>query len=448
MKKAHLPLSRRFKIFTSVALVFLTPIISITNVSAIDSMFYSGNDILFYDPDASGPCSGDSGSTGGGSTVPSASNAEVRTFVNEPVTSTWNISDSKVEQWFLKQAGARSVVRKYGLTASNIGNITKAVKSNNVSPAYFYIYAATEGGGAAGFINHFSSDTSGGGEANAARDAKYINDQSKVMTGEPAWVDMGVSPRRDFVPQSVKASGNADYKNMKSGSIGRIYIAATAAAAWEVYYPEGLKKSHNQVQDYGGPISVLMDSIKRLGGNPMDGGSAVSSDTGGCDGNTGVTGEGMAKGLSWAKMIADNNGYGYDQPGRTTGWQKWQSDPKCTHNCGSFDCSSFISAILTIAGYFKTNPNFSTANEGSELEKAGFKKVASSASTSNGLQPGDVLITSGHTEIYLGNNQTAGARTNERHGIAGGQVGDQNSKEIVAGPYYNDHWTAVYRAQK
>lgn len=56
-------------------------------------------------------------------------------------------------------------------------------------------------------------------------------------------VDLGQKPNLqiDFLPQSVKDSGNASFASMPSDSIGRAYIPAT----WEVYYPDGLLKSYN-----------------------------------------------------------------------------------------------------------------------------------------------------------------------------------------------------------
>jgi hypothetical protein len=86
------------------------------------------------------------------------------------------------------------------------------------------------------------------------------------MDDQPSWIDYG-NPV-DFVPQSVKKSGNASFAKMPSGSIGRAYIAATAATTWEVYYPNGLKKEYNKVQDYGAPMQGVMNSIKAMGGKP------------------------------------------------------------------------------------------------------------------------------------------------------------------------------------
>ncbi|MCA9331095.1 C40 family peptidase, partial [Candidatus Saccharibacteria bacterium] len=350
--------------------------------------------------------------------------------------------------WFLQQAGARATVTKYGLSTSNIGEITSAIKAAGVSPVFFYAYTVNEGGGAGGFINHYGSDAAGGGVGNAQRDAEYLANQSKIMDSQPSWIDAG-NPV-DFVPQDIKDSGNASFQSMPEGTIGRAYIPATAATTWEVYYPNGLKKEYNKVQDYGHPLNDTMENIQKMGGNPAEGGSTIQSGTAssGCSGTTTtVSGEGMDKAINWAKSIAENNGYGYDQGTRTSGWEKWQSDQSCTDQCGSFDCSSFVSAALTMGGYFSENPNFNTGNEAQSLEQAGFTQVATSAASSESLQVGDILIASGHhTAIYIGNDQMVEAAHDENRGASGGQIGDQPGDEIRVRDFYNYPWTLVYRA--
>lgn len=442
MSRGYSTLFKRYTLIT-VSILLLFPSVA----GAFDLNFASGNNVIFSDPDASGSaCSSSSGGLGtsSSSSIPgSYTHDQEKVFASEPVNSTWNISDTTVEQWFLKQGSARATVQKYNLTSSNIGAITSAVKAQNVSPAFFYLYTVNEGGGAGGFINHFQSESAGGGVGNATADAKYIYQYSNKSDLTPGWTDAGNYV--DFVPQSVKTAGDADYKSFPLGTIGKIYIPATAATTWAYYYPDGLKKSFNKIQDYGDTFNAMMQNIKKLGGDPFKGGSAVVSS--GCA--NGVTGEGMAKAISFAEAIAANDGYGYDQDTRTSGWVKWQAEPNCNHACGSFDCSSFISAILTVGGYFKTNPNFSTLNEATELKGAGFTQVTPVPTTKPvGLIAGDVLIKDGHTEMYIGNNQNVSASKNENNGINGGQIGDQTGQEIWTKPYYDGNWTSVWRAPK
>lgn len=393
-----------------------------------------------------------SSSTGGSQCCSTASvgSGQIAAFASLPITSTWNISDSTAEQWFLAQAGARATKTRYGLNAGNIGEITSAVKAAGVSPVFFYAYTVNEGGGAGGFINHYRGEAAGGGVGNAKRDAEYLDSQSKIMDSQPSWVDAG-NPV-DFVPQDVKDRGNASFKSMPAGTIGRAYIPATAATTWEVYYPDGLKAEFNQVQNYGRPLNDTMQNIQKMGGNPTVGGATVGAGAslGSCAGASAVAGEGMEKAINWAKTIATSNAYGYDQDTRTTGWDKWQSDPNCADKCGNFDCSSFISAALTVAGYFDTNPQFNTGDEPRALERIGFTKVnVSSLTTSKELQAGDILIASGHhTALYIGNDQIAETGHDENHEYRGGQVGDQTGEENRVHAFYSYPWDMVYRAPK
>lgn len=405
-------------------------------------LFKSG--IQYYESNSTtSSCSTTSSTTTSGGLPSSYATSEVTAFARQPITATWNIADSTIEQWYLEQGSAKVRVDEFGLTSNNISEITSAVKAAGVSPVFFYGYAVTEGGGNGGFINHYTNSEPGGGVANAKKDAEYIASQSQKTYDDPAWFDYGPPRGPDFVPKDIQEAGNADFKSMPLGTIGRVIIPATAAAAWSVYYPDGLKKEFNQVGTYGAPIQGIMNSIKKLGGDPMDGGAIVSS--GSCTST--VTGEGMTKAINWAVMIANNNGYGYDQNTRTSGWEKWQSDPSCTTNCGSLDCSSLVSAALTEAGYFTTNPNFSTSGLDDALEKAGFTKLTVSFETSKDLLPGDILNSSGsHTEIYIGNDQTVGAHQNENKGINGGKVGDQTGDEISVVPYKNHPWKTAWRA--
>lgn len=370
------------------------------------------------------------------------SNSTIQAFARSPLNSNWAISDATVEQWFLKQAGASRVKNRYGLNESNINEITAVVKVAGVSPVFFYTYTVNEGGGAGGFINHYGHEAPGGGVGNATKDANYLRDASQNMASKPSWFDAGNVVH--FVPQGVQDAGNKDFQNMPIDTIGRAYIPATAATTWEVYYPDGLKKEFNQVQNYGSPLNDMINNIKEMGGDPAQGGVVASGD---CQDNNKLSGEGVTKAVEWAKMIANNNGYGYDQSTRTSGWQKWQEDPNCTDQCGSFDCSSFIAGAFTEAGIFKTNPQFNTGSMVDFLSKNGFKKVADSEAVIENLQPGDILIRTGHTALYIGGDQIAHASINENRGSTGGQVGDQTGKEIAIASFSKTGWDlGIWRA--
>lgn len=171
-----------------------------------------------------------------------------------------------------------------GGNQKQIKEVLNAVKDEGVSPAFFASYEVGEGYNASwGWLNHTTPQ--GDYLQDARATAKWIVSQSKRMNEQPAWIDF--ANYVDFVPANVKSSGNKDFSNMKSGAIGRVVIAGTAAATWEVYYPNGLKAEYNGVQDYGAPLTEQYKNIEKWGGSLSGGGDGGNDDGGNDGGNDG-----------------------------------------------------------------------------------------------------------------------------------------------------------------
>ena len=119
---------------------------------------------------------------------------------------------------------------------------------------------------------------------------------------------------------------------------------------------------------------------------------------------------------------------GYSQPKRTTIKLGQTYDTYC-------DCSSLMSWALTRGGYFKTNPWFSTSNERSKLQAAGWTQV----SISGVWQPGDIVWRSGHTEMVYqgkaGSGITMGAHSPNRAW----------AEQVSIGNYYRKDFTELWR---
>lgn len=179
-----------------------------------------------------------------------------------------------------------------GGSESRTKEVLQAVKDAGVSPAYFAAYEVGEGYNSAwGWLNHTSP------QGNPVQDAKsvcaWIVRQSKDMAGVPAWIDY--ANYVDFVPASVKAEGNADFKSLPSGTIGRVTVAGTAAATWEVYYPNGLLASYNKIQNYGKPLTDQYKKILAWGGKIDGKGSdGDDEDAGGTSGGGNTSGNGSS----------------------------------------------------------------------------------------------------------------------------------------------------------
>lgn len=124
----------------------------------------------------------------------------------------------------------------------------------------------------------------------------------------------------------------------------------------------------------------------------------------------------IQKGIDWAVGIAKDDSHGYDQ----------------THRNGpDYDCSSFISTALWVAG-FAISPNSWTGNMKEQLLAAGFKIC---------LPPwkaGDIhLNEKHHVCMSINEKEIVEANINENCRITGGKTGDQTGHEIHIRDYYD-----------
>lgn len=135
--------------------------------------------------------------------------------------------------------------------------------------------------------------------------------------------------------------------------------------------------------------------------------------------------------LQWAIDIANDDSHGYSQCNRT-------GNP-------DYDCSSLVWYSLVEGAGFDANElggyPFSTHSEASLLKKVGFTEYQYTGEAD--LQPGDILLRSEHTEIYVGDGQTVGAHVAETGGKCGA-AGDQTGHEIDVGPI-RGVWQTYYR---
>ena len=157
--------------------------------------------------------------------------------------------------------------------------------------------------------------------------------------------------------------------------------------------------------------------------------------------------------MTWLMMIADDDSHGYDQNRR---------------NGPDYDCSSLVYYGLLNSGFttkqLGSSP-FTTGDMDKTLTRVGFKRYSFNSLVPNedsviNLQPGDILLKKGHTEVYAGRGKTVGA-----HGSECGDLkctcsaydsahprkyacskGDQLGVEIDAkGEVMNRGWVSVYR---
>lgn len=79
-----------------------------------------------------------------------------------------------------------------------------------------------------------------------------------------AWYDQAF-PDRYTTPKDKQEKGQKEADSLPKGSIGRMYLAGSAAMTWACFDPEALKGSVNGVQDYGDPIAGITALLKEWG---------------------------------------------------------------------------------------------------------------------------------------------------------------------------------------
>lgn len=136
--------------------------------------------------------------------------------------------------------------------------------------------------------------------------------------------------------------------------------------------------------------------------------------------------------VQWAVNIANDDSHGYDQGSR------WGPD---------YDCSSLVISAYENAGVpVKTNHASNTRNMEAIFIKTGFEYVSNfNPSSYANLIRGDVLLSHGHTAMYVGDGQLVEASQNEFKGAHGGAEGDQTKREIWVHNYYNNGWYRAFR---
>ena len=114
---------------------------------------------------------------------------------------------------------------------------------------------------------------------------------------------------------------------------------------------------------------------------------------------------------------------------------------------GDYDCSESVRMCYAAAGVLHWNYWDSymwTGNEAEVLLSHGFAEIA--VLSAGKMKRGDVLLKSGHTELYLGDGVQAGARGDELGGIGyGATVGDQTGYELAKSSYRQSQWARAFR---
>lgn len=173
---------------------------------------------------------------------------------------------------------------------------------------------------------------------------------------------------------------------------------------------------------------IQNDTIKKIQGTGTTQSSTSTT-------STAAAGSVAAQMIAKAEEYANDNRYGYEDAGVGS-----------SYNNG-FDCSGFVWKVITEVAPGCSGLERGPAGDlGRKLIGTGkWEKVTSQCNltTQEGLQPGDVLARSGHTEFYYGNGQTIGAHE-DKDGNHGDELRSPNNvhREVAPANYVARIWPA------
>lgn len=214
-----------------------------------------------------------------------ANTSEIKAFCKAPINASFGLTTD--ELWKKINWANTATSRFYywcNDNESKVKAVWKKCEEKGVSPVWFTAYEFVEGYNASlNWLNHFPYRPPLDPIGDCATTCDWIVSTSQNSSLSPAWDDP-FGGTVGMVPQTVRQNGNAEYSKWGLGTIGHVYGAGTAAAAWAIWYPQGLKAEYNGVQNYGNPLSQCVDLIKSWGGSLSSYGAESSPSQ---DNNTG-----------------------------------------------------------------------------------------------------------------------------------------------------------------
>lgn len=182
-----------------------------------------------------------SGTGGGGGSLDSKD-----AFLKSPINADFGVN----KQQMISNFAARS--QKVQARGVDVNRLYDTVKAAGVSPEWFFAYELQEQNSNMGWLNHWSYP-----HGDPYNDATVVCNWIKQTANSNSFVAATESGKGN---QSLAAQWNATYGK---GTIGRVYLQATAAAAWEM---EGIAGGY-----YGQPIAGCMNVIRSWGGHTNSG---------------------------------------------------------------------------------------------------------------------------------------------------------------------------------
>lgn len=189
------------------------------------------------------------------------SNEEYTKFLTTPYSSDFGISEEKIISTFMSASSTAQKRSAYGVTAENLkSTYIPYLKKQLGSGAYvmFLLTVVSEGGSAnLGWINYTYRPINGmqAMEADVAYVKNLLNSKGKVNNWAP-----------ETGSCTLEQEAYNTYNKTVKGDIGRYYMVATLAGNACVW-----SNAWAQTQYFGNPYDLIIDTIKKYGGDPFNG---------------------------------------------------------------------------------------------------------------------------------------------------------------------------------
>lgn len=214
-------------------------------------------------------------------------NEEYTKFLTTPYSSDFGISEDKVISTFMSSASTAQKRLAYGITAENLkSTYIPYLKKQLGSGSYvmFLLTTVAEGGSASlGWVNYTYRPINGmqAMKADVAYIKNLLNSKGKVNNWAP-----------ETGSCTLEQGAYDTYNKTVNGDIGRYYMVATLAGNACVW-----ANAWALTQYFGNPYDLIIDTIKKYGGDPFNGKRGTG------DINSGKSGNGGSELIDFSKKL-------------------------------------------------------------------------------------------------------------------------------------------------
>ena len=386
-KRALVHYRQTYRVFTLILAIFLT-LFPFNPTSALNTGFYSINNILYYDPTAAATCSTSSTSSSDGSSGTAAE--DLKDFVRKYVKMA--VETNK------KYGTPYETVLAQGVIESGYGKSGLTVKANN-------FHGIKAGGNWSGEVIDMETE-----EEYASGRTTIVDGFRKYPTVEAGWLGYG-----EFITSNSRYSEALKYPGDPRKYLQEIKNAGYATDSQYVStVTEYIDKIEQIVKEEN--LSPPSSQIQVEGGN-NNGANAQNASATGCTANGSKSAAGGSI-VETAKRLAWEDGRHVDSDGAKPEYKQARQQYNPEAGGDYTDCGKYVATVMRMSGADPNYPPAGTAVQRPYVLSHPEKFYTKESPGMSDLQPGDILIYNngqGHTLIYTGDlgNGFVGAQASQ-----------------------------------